>query len=224
MVNRTILDSCRIPLNLHPMPYVIHRNTVIAHHLVISGYGHWFANDLRGSGSYEIHDKKFEELGPIHFGRKAQQPSRDELREFFREAEARLNHPVLWFEEAHRSVIVEALKRVIDQIGYTIWACAVLRDHVHLCVRVHRDDYQTMWERLTTATRESLWSARPDLAGHPIWSERPYSVYLRTPDDVRRIVRYIEGNPNKHGLLPQQWEFVQIYDNWPSKKKGGNSR
>jgi REP element-mobilizing transposase RayT len=204
------------------MPYVIRRNTVIAHHLVISGYGHWFANDLRGSGSYEIHDKKFEDLGPIHFGRKARQPSRNELREFFREAEARLNHPVLWFDEADRKVIVEVLKRVIRERGYTIWACAVLRDHVHLCIRIHRDDYIVIWEALTSAMRESLCIARPNLAGHPVWADRPYSVYLRTPNDVWRVIRYIEGNPKKHGLPPQKWDFVQLYDNWPSRKKGGN--
>jgi hypothetical protein len=66
---------------------------VIAHHLVITGYGHWLPNDIRGSGSAEIKQEKLEQLGPIHYGRKRSQPSREQIRKFFREAE-----PLLEFD------------------------------------------------------------------------------------------------------------------------------
>lgn len=206
------------------MPVVIHRNTVIAHHLVLSGYGHWFANDVRGSGSRSLRDPKFADLGPIHPGRKARQPSREELRKFCSEAARRLNHAVLWLDAAQRSVIADALAEAIARRRYTVWACAVLRDHVHLCVRVHRDDYLTMREALATATRDALCGAEPAFTSHPVWSERPYSVYLKSPRDVWRVVRYVEGNPAKHGLPPQRWDFVRPYDDWPLHEKGRPSR
>lgn len=31
-----------------------HRRPIIAHHLILHGYGHWFPNDPRGSGSDEV--------------------------------------------------------------------------------------------------------------------------------------------------------------------------
>jgi hypothetical protein len=116
------------------MKRVIDRGRIIAHHLVISGYGHWLPNDLRGSGSSEVRVRRFEDLGPIHSGRKPKQPSREALRELFKEAEGRLEFPVLWFEEAERAVIGQAVGRVAARRGYTVWACAVLGDHVHVCV------------------------------------------------------------------------------------------
>lgn len=43
---------------------------VIAHHLVLMGYGHWLPNDIRGSGSDEIRNELLAVLGEIHHGRK----------------------------------------------------------------------------------------------------------------------------------------------------------
>ena len=44
------------------------------------------------------------------------------------------------------------------------------------------------------------------------------------PEDVRRVVAYIEGNPRKHGLAPQVWGFVKPYDGFPFHKKGRGTR
>ena len=35
---------------------------------------------------------------------------------------------------------------------------------------------------------------------HPVWSDRPYSVFLYTPDDVAGRVKYVNDNFEKHGL------------------------
>jgi hypothetical protein len=40
-------------------------------------------------------------------------------------------------------------------------------------------------------------------------------VFLDHPDDVRRVLGYIERNPIKIGLPTQGWPFVIPYDNWP---------
>jgi hypothetical protein len=67
---------------------------VIAVHLVFHGYGFWLPNDLRGSGSTEVRKDELRELGDPHFGRRPDwdQPSRDELKEFSRQAEPMLEH------------------------------------------------------------------------------------------------------------------------------------
>jgi hypothetical protein len=59
-----------------------HNRIVIAHHLVLMGYGHWLPNEIRGSGSDEIRNDLLKELGEIHLGRKRQQPSLSELKAF----------------------------------------------------------------------------------------------------------------------------------------------
>ena len=76
--------------------------TLIAHHIILTGYGHWLPNDPRGSMSHEIRAPKIAELGPPHHGRKPIQPSLTELREFHQAAKESLALPVLWWDDAAR--------------------------------------------------------------------------------------------------------------------------
>ena len=100
-----------------------HSRIIIGHHLVLHGYGHWLPNDPRGSGSQEIRQEKLAELGPVHFGRKKVQPSRESLREFKQEATERLEFAPLWFDDANRQAIGDSIGRVVSSKGYTVWAC-----------------------------------------------------------------------------------------------------
>ncbi|MBI3864453.1 MAG: hypothetical protein HY290_21435 [Planctomycetia bacterium] len=93
-----------------------HSRIVIGHHQILHGYGHWLPNDPRGSGSQEIRDEKFADLGPVHFGRKQVQPSRQALREFRREAEPLLDFPLIWFDDAKRQALGDSIAQVIRDI------------------------------------------------------------------------------------------------------------
>src|SRR5215212_10628931 len=108
---------------------------IIGLHHIVHGYGFWGVNDIRGSGSYEIREEKFEDLGPIHHGRKRVQPSRSELRTYSAELEERLKYPLLWFDERTRIVIANAVRDCCAQRGYTLWALAVMRNHLHALTR-----------------------------------------------------------------------------------------
>ncbi len=125
---------------------------IIGHHLILHGYGQWLPNDPRGSGSTELRQDKLSNLGPIHFGRIRVQPPRDVLRGFYREATPRLDFPAIWFDGAKRQAIGEAFSRVVRDNRYTVWGCAVLRNHAHLCIRRHRDDARTMWTAFAEAS------------------------------------------------------------------------
>ena len=183
------------------------------------GYGHWLANDPRGSGSTELRDDKFADLGPVHMGRKRVQPSKRELREFYRAAEGRLDYPTLWFDEPARLVIASAFEQVCKQNGYTAWACAVLQNHAHLLLRTHRDKGHLMWEYAAVAARDALWDAELVTRGHPVWSNRPFARFKTSVPEVRRCVKYIEDNPEKHGLPPQVYPWVVEYDGYPYHKR-----
>src|SRR6266496_163334 len=165
-----------------------HQRIIVAHHLIFHGYGHWLSNDIRGSGSTEIRDRKFEELGPIHQGRKKVQPSRDELREFSRKAEPLLTFPLLWFDSAKRQAIVDALGVLIARIGYAVYACAVLRNHMHAIIRRHRDNHLTIFDELAHASRQAIHGFDDVDDEHPVWSDRPYCTFLYSPADIRRSI------------------------------------
>ena len=167
---------------------------------MLHGYGHWIPNDPRGSGSGEVREEKFDGLGPIHLGRKRDQPSKEELKKFYANAEELLSFETIWFDERMRQVIAEAFARVTKERGYTVWACAVLQNHAHVVDRVHRDSGEMMWLHYAVASRDALRQAGLVPPNHPVWSNRPYVVYKTTVPLVRRAVKYVQDNPPKHGL------------------------
>jgi REP element-mobilizing transposase RayT len=188
--------------------------------LIWTLYGHWLANDLRGSGSEELRDEKFAPLGPIYHGRKPQhlQPSRAELRAFHQQAEPLLNFPRFWIDDAKRQAIGDAIAKVITDRKYTVWACAILSNHAHLVIRRHRDDALCMWHAFADECRTRLRLFADIVADHPVWSSRPYKVFLCMTDEVRGRIDYVNTNPQKEGLPQQHYDFVQHYDNWPFHK------
>ena len=210
-----------------PAPIYL-RPSIIAAHLVLSGYGTWLSNDPRGSGSDETRKDELDDLGPVHFGRKPDQPSRDELRDFYREADGRLDFPTFWFREPVRGAIGKAFRDVAHARGYTVWACAVCSNHAHLLVRTHRDDAVTMWDAFANGARRAVLALPAEQVGleldpaHPVWASRPYKVFLHAPPQVRGRIGYIRKNPLKEGLPEQHWDFVVPYDGWPhhQRRKG----
>jgi REP element-mobilizing transposase RayT len=195
------------------------RRIVIAAHHILTLYGHWAVNDLRGSGSREIIDPKFESLGEIYHGRKPNhlQPKRDELRSFHKQHHELLNFPVFWIDEEKRQEVACAIASVIQQHRYTCYACAICSNHMHLVIRTHKHKALEQWNNFAEAIRQRLRHRFSDTlsANHPVISARPYSVLLFTPSEVHGRVEYIQDNPQKEGLPAQDWEFVAEYDNWP---------
>ena len=196
------------------------RPAIIAHHLIWTLYGHWLSNDPRGSGSEGVRDPKFAALGEAHLGRRParEQPSRDELKAFYRRAAPLLGFPRFWIDEAKRQAIGNAIAKVVAERNYTVWACAILSNHAHMVVRRHRDDALAIWHAVADSTASALRNYPEIGDNHPVWAARPYKVFLRTPDEVRGRIVYVERNPEKERLLLQHYDFVQAYNNWPFHK------
>lgn len=193
-----------------------HDKIIVAGHLVISGYGHWLPNDPRGSGSETFRNEIFKDLGEIHQGRKRVQPTREQIREFFRRAEPLLQHKTLWFDSAKRQAISDAFARVVEKFGYTVWSCAILKNHAHLIARRHRDKLEEMWDRFASEATRVLKERFPSIAqDHPIWSHRPYIVYIYDAAGIRSRIKYVNDNPPKERLPRQAHPFVLPYDGWP---------
>lgn len=192
------------------------RTPVIAYHLIWTGYGHWLPNDPRGSGSHIVHADVLRDLGDLHTGRRRIQPPGRVVREFYREATPRLFFPVLRFDIDQINIVGAAFSDVVANERYTCYASAMMPDHVHMLIRKHRDTSEQMIGRLQAKSRMWLIERAAIDPDHPIWTAGGgWSVYLETPDDVRRTIRYIERNPRER----QQWPFVVPYDDWPFHKR-----
>ena len=64
----------------------------------------------------------------------------------------RTRREIVRFNSAKRQALGEAFGDVVAIRGWTVWACAVMPNHAHFCIRAHRDDSVTMWSKLTHAS------------------------------------------------------------------------
>jgi len=191
------------------------RPIVIAHHLIWTAYGWWLPNDPRGSTSRSVASDVIAELGELHYGRRRIQPARRVVHEFYEKAKAVLTHPLLDLGLAETLVVAEGFREAIEHERYTCYACAILPDHVHVLIRKHKHAAEQMIENLQQVSRLRLLRGGFRTADHPVWATSGWKVFLDHPTDVRRTIRYVEGNPAKSRLPPQRWAFVQPYDGWP---------
>lgn len=189
---------------------------VIAYHLVWTIYGVWLPNDPRGSGSQEVRREAMANLGEPHLGRKSVQPRSTEIRRFYQEATPRLQHAVQRLEGEAIASAARGLAESIKENRYTVYATAIMPDHVHLVVRKHRDSAESMLQNLKTQSRDYLVADGLCQPAHPCWAAGDgWKTYLDHPDAVRRTITYVERNPIKDGLPRQSWGFVVPYDGWP---------
>ena len=191
---------------------------VIAHHLMWTLYGWWLTNDPRGSTSQTIRNDILKELGELHFGRKRIQPTGKEVRSFYESAGSKLKYDLLTISPNDFTTVARTFETSIRSCGYACYALAIMPGHVHLVIRKHKDHAETMIENLQELTREQIIDLGLRPTDHPVWTQGGYKVFLDTPDDVWRTIRYVDDNPVKQRLPRQSWDFVAPYDNWPHHK------
>ncbi|MCY2925712.1 MAG: hypothetical protein NT031_09765 [Planctomycetota bacterium] len=188
---------------------------VIAYHLVFTGYGWWLPNDPRGSMSKSIRHDVLADLGELHYGRKAVQPASGVIGGFYDRAPDLLKHDLSEFSAREIAEIAASFGGCVASRPYTVYACAIMGDHVHLLIRKHRDRAEEMIDRFQSVSRLRLRDLGLRPCDHPIWGGPGWKVFLDHPDEIPRTIRYIEDNPVKQGLPRQTWEFVKAYDGWP---------
>lgn len=155
------------------------------------------------------------ELGEHHYGRKSDQPSRQELRSFYKRAEKQLAHPVLWWDDAERQALVEAFADAMREEQLTCYACAVLSNHAHLLIRKHRLDADGMVTLFKDVGRRAIHDRRLAPQDHPIFSADSCHIFKSDPRSVRTCICYIAENYAKHHLPPIPCDAVTPYNNWP---------
>jgi REP element-mobilizing transposase RayT len=151
----------------------------------------------------------------LHYGRKKIQPSGREISEFRDRARGALKHKLLDFQPRDFYIVADALSQTIQEHRYTCYACAIMPDHVHILIRKHKDHAEDMLERFQAISRLRLRAEGLRADDHPVWGGPGWKVFLDSPTDIRRTIRYIEGNPAKFRLPRQTWAFIQEYHGWP---------
>lgn len=165
--------------------------------------------------SHTIASDVLHDLGELHFGRKRIQPASREIHSFYERAEGVLKFKLLTFNDHAIRIIAESFQQVIETQRYTCYACAIMPDHVHILIRKHKHLAEDKIAHLQDDSRLRLRNLDTWKANHPVWGGPGWKVFLDHPDDIRRVIRYIEMNPIKARMPAQSYSFVKPYDGWP---------
>lgn len=106
------------------------------------------------------------------------------------------------------------------QVRYDLLAFVVMPSHIHWVFQPREEWVRTLENERGDATpRQRIirsinrFTAREcnKILGRSgtFWQHEPYDHWVRSPEELERIIQYVEGNPVKAGLvsLPEEWRF-----------------
>jgi putative transposase len=89
---------------------------------------------------------------------------------------------------------------------YDLLAWVIMPNHVHVVMRADRPLPEVMrWVKGSTARAANLVLQR---TGKPFWQYETYDHCVRNSDELNRVIRYVERNPVRAGL-------VREIEDWP---------
>jgi len=195
---------------------------VRAYHVIITAYGFWLPNDPRGSwsdfvGSWEL--RKFGEATKTETRRSVAGQRHD--RDARLAAKAALKYSPVVFNGEQARAVGQGFAKSVVKSGITIWACAILPEHVHLVIARHQYRVEQLvnllkGEATKELNRQQLHPlsrfANPGKRAPTPWAENEWKVYLDDERAIRRSVNYVEGNPEKENKSRQRWSCVTKFD------------
>jgi REP element-mobilizing transposase RayT len=122
-----------------------------------------------------------------------------------------------WFgDEQVAQCVVDALLYGEHELHlYRLRAWVLMMNHLHILIYPEAD-----LSRITKAIK--TFSARQANAilgrtGQPFWQDESYDHWVRSPGELEKIVRYIEGNPVTAGLVSraQDWRWSSAFEDRP---------
>jgi REP element-mobilizing transposase RayT len=188
-----------------------------AYHVIWGAYGFWLPNDPRGSWSDFVASWEL-----ARFGQATKSLARHEVplaqRHAWRaKAVTALDYPPVKFSGKQASAIGTGFSTAARKSGYTIWACSILPEHVHLVIARHTYKVEQICNLLKGAATKQLKSeSQHPRAGledengklPPIWAENEWKVYLDSEETIENAIRYVEENPIKEDKPRQKWSCV----------------
>jgi REP element-mobilizing transposase RayT len=137
-----------------------------------------------------------------------------------RAAKEALKYPAVELSGVQARALARGIAAVCAKVELAIYACAIMRDHVHVVVAAHRLD----GDEIIVCLKRAGTRGMNDEGLHPMvayrrengrlpspWSAGGWKVKIRTRQQMLDCVRYVERNPIRAGYKAQRWSFVVPY-------------
>jgi REP element-mobilizing transposase RayT len=169
-------------------------------------YGFWLPNDPRGSGSNYVGSDALYHVG----GKATKVDTRHSLaaKPHDKRKREEAKHSLKYPQVVLNGIQACAVARGFATVEHPIYACAVMLEHAHLVLGRSTLPAQKIAKLLKIAAEEHLRSEEVFPDCETIWARGCWQVFLNTPADVHRTIRYVHENPGKAGLKSQHWSFI----------------
>lgn len=198
------------------------RAMVRAYHLILTCYGFWLPNDPRGSWSEFVRSFELYRVGgsATKVQTKASLAHRPHDHARRLEAKKVLSRPPVVFTGEQSRSATQGFGDYIGKNQRTVFACAVMPDHVHFVVQRCDRPIETLAEQLKARATMFMNQAglhpfadRPLPNGRPPtpWARKCWSVFMDSDASIARAIAYVEQNPVKAGHRPQRYTWVKTF-------------
>jgi putative transposase len=142
-------------------------------------------------------------------------------RTLFRARDERLDRSTsgpFWLREPRIASIVEGalLYGEATRRFYSLHGWVIMPNHVHVVFEPHSALPTIMrWLKGRTSREANQYLAR---TGMPFWQDGSYDHWIRSTEELRDVIEYVENNPVKAGL-------VDVKERWPwssARRKADN--
>ena len=106
----------------------------------------------------------------------------------------------VFHSEQDYAVFAGLMKAAQDRVRLELFAWCVMPNHLHLVVRPQADDDLPRWMHWLLTTHAQRHRSRHETTGH-IWQGRYKSFPIQTDVHLLRVLRYVERNPVRAGLV-----------------------
>ena len=125
------------------------------------------------------------------------------------EAKSALKYPPVVLNGVQARAVARGFARACSEVGYVIYACAIMPDHIHLVVARHDRLIEIVVRHLKARATQQLNIENIAPETESPWARGTgWVVYLDSIGDIQRSIDYVNDNPMRDGLKPQQWNLV----------------
>ncbi|WP_244952264.1 transposase [Roseimaritima ulvae] len=135
-------------------------------------------------------------------------------------ARAALLYPPVRLTGLQALSIAKGFATAAAKNGYSIWACSIMPEHVHLVIGRHTYKVEQLANLLKGAATRQLNEdhrhplaecAKPGQRPPCMWASRQWKVYLDREEAIENAIAYVLDNPIKEGKQPQRWSWITPY-------------
>ncbi len=191
---------------------------ILAYHIIFGTYGFWLPNDPRGSWSTFVASWDLFQYGTATKVANRRSHAHDPHdRRFRMAAKSALLHEPVKLSGAQALSVGNGFARAVRASEYSILACSILPEHVHLVVARHRYDVEQVVRRLKQfagkqLAEDGLHPFENELARRgalpAVFARGCWKCFIDNEKYVDSAIGYVQANPLKEGKKRQAWKFV----------------